>query len=375
MAHSASHQPGDDMPVRLIGQIYDAALDPAQWPEVLANICEFVGGRAAGLISKESPHYHFGIDPHYVQRYSQAHSTLEPTLAFGDVERVVGLLDLVPYDEFCKGRFFREWMQPQGLVDAANAVLEKSALGCSFLTIFRDQASGAVDADMRRRMALIVPHVRRAALVGQAIDLKQAETATFADMLDGLSAGMFLIAADGQIVHANAAGRAMLSAGDLLRSIHGRLVTCDTQVNEALRETIGAANYDDTAIGGKGITLVLTAHDGERHVARVLPLTAGARRSAGNPNTATVAMFLRKAELRSVAAPEVIGETYKLTPAELRVLLSIVEVGGIPEVAVALGVADTTVKTHLSRLFEKTGARRQADLVKLVAGFSTPLAA
>jgi DNA-binding CsgD family transcriptional regulator len=43
-------------------------------------------------------------------------------------------------------------------------------------------------------------------------------------------------------------------------------------------------------------------------------------------------------------------------------------------VADALGVADTTVKTHLGRLFEKTGTGRQADLVKLVAGFATPLA-
>jgi hypothetical protein len=48
--------------------------------------------------------------------------------------------------------------------------------------------------------------------------------------------------------------------------------------------------------------------------------------------------------------------------------------GGVPEVAVALGVADTTVPTHVSRLFEKTGASRQADLVKIVAGYAAPLA-
>jgi DNA-binding CsgD family transcriptional regulator len=62
-----------------------------------------------------------------------------------------------------------------------------------------------------------------------------------------------------------------------------------------------------------------------------------------------------------------------LTPTELRVLLAIVEVGGVPEVAVALGLAETTVKTHLGRVFVKTGAGRQADLVKIVAGFATPL--
>jgi len=78
--------------------------------------------------------------------------------------------------------------------------------------------------------------------------------------------------------------------------------------------------------------------------------------------------------MESPSAPEVIGKTYGLTPTELRVLLAIVDVGGIPEVATALGVAASTIRTHVGRLFEKTGAGRQADLVKLVAGFSTPLA-
>ena len=68
-----------------------------------------------------------------------------------------------------------------------------------------------------------------------------------------------------------------------------------------------------------------------------------------------------------------IARAYKLTPTELRVLLAIVDVGGVPEVALVLGVAESTVKTHLGHLFEKTGVARQADLVKIVAGFSTPL--
>ena len=65
--------------------------------------------------------------------------------------------------------------------------------------------------------------------------------------------------------------------------------------------------------------------------------------------------------------------SYKLTPAELRVLMAIVEVGGTPEVAKTLGISDTTVKTHLQRIFVKTGVNRQADLVKIVAGFMNPL--
>ena len=185
---------------------------------------------------------------------------------------------------------------------------------------------------------------------------------------------MFLVAADGRIVHANAAGHGMLSAGAVLRSIYGRLVTCDRHVDQILHETFAAANHGDAEIGVKGIALSLSANNDERYVAHVLPLTSGVRRFAGMAYAATAAMFVRKAALESPLAPEIIARTYNLTPTELRVLLAIVEVGGIPEVATELGVANSTIKTHVGRLFEKTGVSRQADLVKLVAGFSTPLA-
>ena len=63
---------------------------------------------------------------------------------------------------------------------------------------------------------------------------------------------------------------------------------------------------------------------------------------------------MHKAALETPGAPEVIARTYKLTPTELRVLLAVVEVGGVPEVAWALGIGEGTVKTHLHRLFAKT---------------------
>jgi DNA-binding CsgD family transcriptional regulator len=84
-------------------------------------------------------------------------------------------------------------------------------------------------------------------------------------------------------------------------------------------------------------------------------------------------VFVRRAAMESPSPPDIIAETYRLTPTELRVLTALVDVGGVPDVAAALGIAETTVKTHLGRLFAKTGTRRQAELVKLVAGFAMPV--
>lgn len=366
---------------QLIGDIYDAALDSSRWNAVLAKIAEFTGGQAAGLLSKDSVSksgnvfYQSGVDPYFVRLYSETYWKFDPVASLPDceVEQIVSIPDLVPYDEFKAGRFYREWAQPQGWADAANAVLEKSATCCAYLSILRNQASGMVDEDMRRRMRLIVPHVCRAVRTGKAIDLSQAEAATFADILDGLSPAIFLVDAEGQVVHGNAAGRSVLDKGDLLRTVHGRLTAIDTQVDQALHSAFIAAGKNDAEIGAKGSALPLKGRAGERYVAHVLPLTVGEKRKTGAASNAVVALFVRKAELEAEPSSEVIGKTYKLTPTELRVLRAIVDVGGVRQVAENLGVADTTVKTHLGRLFEKTGVSRQADLVKLVAGYSSVL--
>src|SRR6516164_156562 len=330
----------------IIARIYDAALDSMLWPGVLEAIAEFVNGQVGGLLVKDSVHKcvnarcYSGADPHYMQLYEQTYSQLGPvaTSLFCDVGRVVGIPDLMPYKQFCQSRFYQEWARPQGWVDVAVAVLEKTQDGCAYLSMARDESSGMVDDEMRRRMALVAPHVQRAVLIGKTIGFQQAAAATFAEILDDLSFGMFLVDDRGLLVHANAAGH------------------CDGD------------------IGTRGIALPLTAHNDQRYVAHVLPLTSGARRSAGTTYAATAALFVRKAAMEYPSRAEIIGKTYHLTPAELRVLFGIVQIGGVPEVAAALGVADATIKTHVSRLFEKTGTGRQADLVRLVAGFSMPLA-
>jgi DNA-binding CsgD family transcriptional regulator len=170
----------------------------------------------------------------------------------------------------------------------------------------------------------------------------------------------------------HAAGHVVLAAGDVLCSAAGRLAAIEAGANQSLREALAVDGNDNIANSIKATLLPLTARDGTRYVACVLPLVAGARR-AGTAYAATAAVFLNEAALDARSLSAFIAGTYKPTPTELRILLAIVEVGGVAEVADSLGIAGSTVKTHLRRLFEKTGASRQADLVKLVAGFSNSL--
>ena len=63
---------------------------------------------------------------------------------------------------------------------------------------------------------------------------------------------------------------------------------------------------------------------------------------------------------------------YDLSPAETRVFELVCAAKRPAEIAGELGVAGSTVKSHLLRVFEKTGCRRQVDLVKLAASLSGP---
>lgn len=374
----------DPILLQLIGGIYDAALNPDLWNAILPRIGAFVGTSAGGLFAHDfsrtrrhmSIAYEFGTDPEYGQLYVEKYRTLDPmagTYFVLDVGEVFSTSTVMSHADFQQSRFYKELIQPRGWVDNICVYLDRTPESHAGFALFRNEREGLADEPARERLRLLVPHLRRAVLIGKIIEFKTAQAATLGDALDGLSAAMLFVDSNGRIIHANAAGRAMIAEGDVLRASLGQLVANDPDDNRALRDIFLAADTGDAAIGVRGVAVPLLTRDGERYVAHVLPLSSGARRSTGVSYAAAAAMFVQKAALDTRSPPEAIARTYRLTAMEVRVLLAIVEVGGAPEVAETLGIGEGTVKTHLKRLYAKTGARRQADLVKLFAGYASPL--
>jgi DNA-binding CsgD family transcriptional regulator len=363
---------------RLIGDIYDASLDPALWPVAFEKASRYIGSSAVSLTSrdlvgkKSNLHFSSGHDPDFLRRYLDQYGRINPlfpTAYFFDIEKTLAVPDCLPLAEFCRTRFAVEWVVPQGFVDTMLANLDKSPANSAVFTVMFHARNGLANDAARHRFALVVPHVRRALLIGNVINRHKIEAAALADTLDTLVSGMFIVNGTGRIIHANASGYAMVTEAKVLRALDGRLIATDPLVDHALLDVITAAESGDTALGRRGVAVPLKARDGDRYVAHVLPLTSGARRKAGIAYGAVAAIFVRKAGLDLPSPPIVIAQEFRLTPAELRVLFSIIEMDGASEVADVLGIAEATVRTHLHRLFEKTDTSGQADLVKLVAGY------
>ena len=92
----------------VIGDIYDAAIDPALWQRALGSICAFVGGSSAALLWHDSAKersealHLFNVDPYYLRLYFEKYLPLNlRTFSFGNIARVdddrvdLGLLEQV----------------------------------------------------------------------------------------------------------------------------------------------------------------------------------------------------------------------------------------------------------------------------------------
>ncbi len=365
----------------LIAHIYDAAIESSLWPTALEKVGRFVPGCHASLLVHDAMResastLFFSVDENYRRPYLDKYARLNPifqALHSRNVGEVYSADDIIPRAQYRRTRFYKEWQRPQGLIDVVAVVLDRSQTTGALIAVPRHQSHGVVNAAARQRMRQIVPHLRRAVMISRAVDFQNA-TAMLADAFDAFAASIYLVDTEGRIVHANRSGTELLAQNDILSRSGDQLRASNPCVNRTLRKVFAlAATRGEQFIGDQGIGIAMTSRDGERYSAHALPLTSGARRQVRPEQTATIAVIVHKTQLHRANVVNAVAERFQLTPTELRVLSGIIEVGCVPEVAPALGIGEQTVKTHLKRLFAKTGTGRQAELVKLVAEFANPL--
>jgi hypothetical protein len=168
----------------LVGDIYDAVLEPALWMGVLEKAANFVGGSAASIFSLDTvnragnAYYLFGMDKEYEQLYFDKYIKYEPVgagylmLSAGEV---TSNSVLIRPAEFHETRFYKEWAAPQRSVDNVIAILEKSQTSIGAFVVFRHEREGFADDNARSLLRLLTPHLRRAALISKVIELKATE--------------------------------------------------------------------------------------------------------------------------------------------------------------------------------------------------------
>jgi DNA-binding CsgD family transcriptional regulator len=190
--------------------------------------------------------------------------------------------------------------------------------------------------------------------------------------LDRLSEGVLFVDVNGSITLANRSAENLFAAEAGLRQRDGILegnVHSDTLALHSLIAKCG----ERSAIPSSGGNLSLSRGAGRSPLALMIapilhPLPDWL---VGKKPVAVI--FVNDAERTPKPASRQLIEQFGLTRAEASLAIEILNGDGIQAAADRLSITRATARTHLARVFDKTGVRRQTELVRLLMSAIYPI--
>ncbi len=359
----------------LIGAIYDCALEPRAWGDFLARLSRHLGGQAASLFAQDlwSSQVGFlvqhGFDPAFEASYMQHYATTniwQPLMAslqpgsIGTDEQVSTLAELH------RTEWYADWLRPQGLAHAVGGVVLNDSRGSMQLTVLRPERHGHFHAEEQALLQRLLPHMQRA----MAVHRRLATVAVTQDALltgyEGLGLCVFVVDAEARVLHANRHAEDRLRAADALVAPHGRLAASAAPATLRLHHAVRLACGGDGPARGSFVDL--PQPEAAPLGVLVHPLAPGRRPNAGQP-AALVLLPARGTDAE--VNQQALAHRYRLTAAETRLLVALLRGEDLAGYARQSGITPQTARTHLKRIFGKTGHGRQVDLLRTLA--SDPL--
>lgn len=219
--------------------------------------------------------------------------------------------------------------------------------------------------DLERQVVSYLPLIERtiaqwARAHVQAQRLREQEAA-----FNAVGFGLLVVDADCHVQTMNAAARTLL-AGSTALSVSGNRLTL-LHLEDAMRFQVSLRHVLSSAVPGGETITVAASRSGK--VPLLLAISAMPTSGTGG-RLATVQIIDPAAEL---ALPlETLSLHYDLTRVEVRLIEQLVRGKTLVEAATAMRLKEQTARTYLKHIFQKTGLRRQVELVRMVLAGATP---
>jgi DNA-binding CsgD family transcriptional regulator/PAS domain-containing protein len=357
---------------KLIGTIYDCALDPSLWPQALEEIAELMNADNASIIAIEPLAQRivfaqmWGDDIGQTAADAARTNAFNPFLTIGwhtQIDEPFRLRNFIDPRDLPRTRFYKEFMASKGWFDFVGATFHKSAERYTSISAPRAEENGETTLQELEIMGLLAPHIRRALTIHETLDFKERRLSDLSSALDLAPRPIFLLDDQGALQEANRAAERFLAEEGAARLERGKLHFTDSRID--LKVAAAAAG------AGKGEhspteTIAMRTAKGRAFAMEMLPLTSPARQMSMESGRAVLALFIQEVGGLKPLPGEVLVKLYGLTPAETRLLVFLAQGMTLAEAADTLGITQATVRTHLRNVFAKTGTNRQAEVVKLV---------
>ena len=369
----------------LVGLIYDSAIDAGKWPVAMDAIRIELGFHNATLNLQKLPSGELltnvtcNIEPQYLPIMAEAGPDVveqwggEQVVRTLPLDRPALLTQANPaFDPATTtNRYFLAFAKPQELVDVMAIGLARDTRGIGTMAFGRHRAAGPIRDRELAVAELLIPHLQRAATINRMLDDIAMERETFVTAFEALAVPVVLVGSGLSIVHVNSAAQRLLERSEVIRSVNGVLAATSAGASSALAAAVKQAARDESTIGRRGLGIPvcgLDAVSGALHVLPVRPQRIEASHGA------VAAVFVARADTPFVAPSEIVAALFSLTGTEARVFAHLASGNTLAATATALGIERSTAKTHLLRIFDKVGVRRQVDLVRIASSLAVPIA-
>jgi DNA-binding CsgD family transcriptional regulator len=267
--------------------------------------------------------------------------------------------------DFERTDFYNEFVRPVGGFHGMSVCHRLPALS-SFLAVCRRRRDDDFDASEQAALQSLSPHLSVALRLRQRLGVADLRTAGALAALERLNTGVMIVDAAAHLVFANEIALGLFRDGRGLGLDRDGLCTPDPAATRALRRLI-AASADIAALNGGG-TLALPRGEGHASLRIVVAPFRPARIGLDmpGPGKPLAIVLITDPERQRDARRELLRQRFGLTAAEADLALEIARGDGRKAAAARLDIAVTTARTHLTHIFEKTGVRRQAELVRLL---------
>lgn len=353
--------------------IYEAALEPERWPEALTSAADnlgAIGGMLTGISLTKPDRGWFvnaRLDPDLARIFLERHQDNPWSRAM--IGRPWGqpvCLASTNATAAVRGSLFEaEVLTPQGITSVMSAQLRLNpdidVGGVGF------PLKAPAERDVIEHAARLTPHLQRAVTTSFRLAGLGALNASLGEALARLEQSVLLVDGEGRVVFASASAETLLRSSGALRTERGRLSASRAVETRALQRLIAEASC--TSLGGgvsPGGTLALPQPSDDTPLAVVVAPLRDLRPLLGAARPTAIVLAGAPSAAPTASAPT-LRALYGLTPAEAAVAAAIG--GGRPLAAAAadLGISPLTARTHLKRVFDKTGVHRQVELVRLIA--------
>lgn len=344
--------------------LYSAAVEPDLWIPAMERFADILGGSGAWL-SRISVADGSGagivarIDPDSAKAYDAYYGSINPFSNEPDPEAYMAnwtptiLTDAawLPKSALLRNEYYNDFMRPQDIQSAMIIRLAAVGLQVSALTMNRPhsgEAFGPRDIAKARRYH---GHLRRAFRLTQVL----ADSGLAEDDIERRHTqqgeAVFLLGDDGQVRRMNPAAERLLARRSELKAVHGRLVA-PGDGSGRLEGLIKAASGGLVGASTGG-SLLLAASEARAP----LSVTVAPARSD------RLAIFQQKPAVIVCVSEPGAADGVHLTARERDALAWVAEGKSDWEIAIILGLSETTVRFHVDNARKKLGAVNRAQAV------------